>query len=245
MFNIKVDDNGMLFVNLGEFHSKLVAPINVKVLEKCILRGKIKGKDYRYIDDACEISVVLARQVAELFGEEDVVSALNLNVISFDVWQMKLDKANAEIERLKAKITADAPKVLFCNVVSAAEGNVTLSELNGILASNGVCIGANKMCRIMREQGFLSKKPLNQNVNIPTQEAIEKGLLTLREKYIDRKGSIFGVPQTLVTQRGLAYFINTFVKYAIDKPLPTITIEDEAADQAEELQNGGTSSKAV
>lgn len=228
MFVIVKADDGRLYVNLKDFYDNISAPINYKAFTKTLLGKRVEGKDYKRLsDDNYLITVDLARQTAVLFCENEVVKALDEELKTPDVLNTQLEAANKEIERLKAKIAEDAPKVLFCNAVAAAEGSISLTALNALLMSNGVYIGVHKLTQLLREQGYLSGKGVS---TMPTQRAVEMGLFEVCQSYYNGgKGVLCAVPHTVVTQKGVAYFINHFLRYANDKPVPIICDSDEQA----------------
>lgn len=59
---------------------------------------------------------------------------------------------------LEAKVSADAPKVLFADSVAASSSTVLVGELAKIMRQNGVDMGERRLFRWMRDNGYLIKR---------------------------------------------------------------------------------------
>ena len=116
----------------------------------------------------------------------------------------QLAEANKQIEEAK-------PKVLFAEAVSTAKTSILIGELSKLMKQNGVDIGQNRLFDWMRENGYLIKAK-NGSYNMPTQSAMECGLLEIKESTsVNPDGSVRVNKTPKVTGKGQVYFINLFL----------------------------------
>lgn len=116
----------------------------------------------------------------------------------------QLAEANKQIEEAK-------PKVLFADAVSTAKTSILIGELSKLMKQNGVNIGQNRLFDWMRENGYLIKAK-NGSYNMPTQSAMERGLLEIKESTsVNPDGSVRVNKTPKVTGKGQVYFINLFL----------------------------------
>lgn len=119
-----------------------------------------------------------------------------------------------EVERsqqLEAKITEDAPKVLFADSVAASDTDVLVGDLAKILKGNGVEVGANRLFEWLRRDGFLIRRK-GTDWNMPTQRAMELGLFRVKETAVthsDGRVSLSKTPK--VTGKGQTYFVEKYL----------------------------------
>ena len=116
----------------------------------------------------------------------------------------QLAEANKQIEEAK-------PKVLFAEAVSTAKTSILIGELSKLMKQNGVDIEQNRLFDWMRENGYLIKAK-NGSYNMPTQSAMERGLLEIKESTsVNPDGSVRVNKTPKVTGKGQVYFINLFL----------------------------------
>lgn len=131
-------------------------------------------------------------------------------------------EAAKRAEDAEAKITADAPKVLFADSVAASEDSILVARLAGILKQNGLDVGEIRLFARLREDGYLCKSR-GQDWNRPTQRAMDLGLFEVIERTV--QGSD-GAPRlkftAKVTGKGQQYFINKYT------PSDMLAVEVEA-----------------
>ena len=112
---------------------------------------------------------------------------------------------------LETQITADRPKVLFAEAVTASSTSILIGELAKLLKQNGVNIGQNRMFVWMRENGYLISRK-GTDYNMPTQRAMELGLFSIKETTITHADGHIMVSKTpKVTGKGQQYFIEKFL----------------------------------
>lgn len=93
-----------------------------------------------------------------------------------------------------------------------ALGSIGIDDLAKLLFKYGyVTIGRRSLMEMMRRDGFLTiDGPFR---NLPTSEALEQGLLEIREaKVYSPHGRTQTIKTTLVTGAGQIYFIDRYLK---------------------------------
>ena len=119
--------------------------------------------------------------------------------------------AKETIDRQKAQLEAQAPRVLFARSVESSSRSILIGELAKIIRQNGVSIGQNRLFEILRQKGYLGQR--GEYYNIPTQRAMDMGLFEIKKTSILRSdGSTLVTTTTKVTGRGSVYFVNKFLK---------------------------------
>lgn len=118
-------------------------------------------------------------------------------------------------DQLKAKdiqIAEMKPKALFADSVAASHTTILIGELAKILRGNGIDIGANRLFRWMRGQGYLiSRKGTDYNTS--TQKSMDLGLFKIKESTVTHSDGSTSIHKTTkVTGKGQQYFINKFIK---------------------------------
>lgn len=112
---------------------------------------------------------------------------------------------------LEAKVSADAPKVLFAESVAASSSTVLVGELAKIMRQNGVDMGERRLFRWMRDNGYLIKRN-GTDYNMPTQASMEQGLFRIKETVINHSDGHTSVSKTpKVTGKGQTFFLNKFL----------------------------------
>lgn len=123
----------------------------------------------------------------------------------------RIAKLDAENIQLLAENTANKPKVIFADAVSASERSILVGELAKMLRQNGVEIGQNRLFDWMRQNGFLIRRQ-GTDYNMPTQKAMEMGLFEIKETSVVHSAGNVTINKTpKVTGKGQVYFINRFL----------------------------------
>lgn len=111
---------------------------------------------------------------------------------------------------LENKVAEDKPKVLFAEAVETAKTSILIGDLAKILKQNGIETGQKRLFEWMRNNGYLIKK--GDSRNMPTQNAMEKGLFEVKETSVHNPdGTIRITKTTKVTGKGQTYFVNKFL----------------------------------
>ena len=117
--------------------------------------------------------------------------------------------AKRQIDAKTAQIEEMTPKAVFADAVAASKTSILIGELAKILRQNGVeDMGQKRLFEWMRNNGFLIRRKATDR-NMPTQRAIEQGLMEVKETTIchsDGHTSISKTPK--VTGKGQVYFVN-------------------------------------
>lgn len=116
--------------------------------------------------------------------------------------------AHDELKHKNAQIEEMTPKAVFADAVRASKSSILIGELAKILRQNGVEMGQNRLFEWLRRNGYLISRA-GSDRNMPTQRAVEMGLLEIKETTIchsDGHTSISKTPK--VTGKGQIYFVN-------------------------------------
>lgn len=181
------------------------------------VRERIKEiRKYGFTTQTNEDGTHNVQAMAEfLHGKEE--SAGKLAFVALAEWKIK---ATMELERQKDLITAQneelnkqQPKVRFAEQVAVSKDSITVNEMAKLLHKNGVNIGRNRLFEWLREKKLVMKVSDGNDrwSNIPTQVAVNKGLLTIVEKtYTDSWGESRISTTTVVTPKGQDYILKKF-----------------------------------
>ena len=135
-----------------------------------------------------------------------------------------LKEEQARRAELETQAKENAPKVLFANAVATAKTDILVGDLAKILKGNGIEVGANRLFKWMRENGFLIARK-GTDWNMPTQKSMELGLFRVKETVIQHSDGHVGVSKTSkVTGKGQEYFVSRFMdgRFTIDRNVLTI-----------------------
>ena len=103
------------------------------------------------------------------------------------------------------------PKALFANAVSSSQTSILVGDLAKILSQNGMKIGANRLFKKLREEGYLIKRK-GSDWNMPTQKSMELGLFEIKEStHLDSNGCNVTTKTPKVTGKGQIYFVNKYL----------------------------------
>lgn len=121
-----------------------------------------------------------------------------------------LQKEQEKNARLQNKIDRDRPKVVFAEAIDASDATVYLGEFAKMLRQNGIEIGQNRVFDQLRKDGYLLRRCFKGH-NIPTQKAIENGLLKIEESAITHDDGHISVTRNVkITDKGQIFFANYF-----------------------------------
>ena len=112
------------------------------------------------------------------------------------------------VERAKAWIKEQEPKVAFANAITASKNSILVRELARLISQNGIQIGEQRLYKWLREKEFVEKFSCKA-----TQKAINLKVLELVERTSpDKEGNFHTNFTTYVTPKGQAYFIGKFLE---------------------------------
>lgn len=143
--------------------------------------------------------------------EKDWNSPEKVMARALDIAHKQLAQLIGENVKLLTENTANKPKVIFADAVSASERSILVGELAKLLRQNGVEIGQNRLFDWMRQNGFLIRRQ-GTDYNMPTQKAMEMGLFEIKETSVVHSAGNVTINKTpKVTGKGQVYFINRFL----------------------------------
>ena len=140
-----------------------------------------------------------------LLKDDDYIVARSQEILT-----RRLSDAQNKIETLEAKVSIDAPKVLFADTVSASPDSILIKELAAYLTQGGCRIGQNQLFERLRKEGYLCCK--GDYYNLPSQKALNLGLFELVKWSGYRKGEFITSTTPKVTGKGQLYFLKKFLK---------------------------------
>lgn len=109
------------------------------------------------------------------------------------------------------QLEVQRPKVLFADSVAASHSTILIGELAKIISGNGVQIGANRLFKWLRANGYLINRR-GSDWNMPTQRSMNMGLFQIKESTINHSDGATSISKTTkVTGKGQQYFINKFL----------------------------------
>lgn len=182
------------------------------------VRERIKEiRKYGFTTQTNEDGTHNVQAMAEfLHGKEE--SAGKLAFIALAEWKIK---AMIELEKQKDLITVQnkqleqqKPKVKFAEQIAYSDDVISVNSMAKLLHKNGVDIGQNRLYEWLRSNKMVMRiKENKQWSNIPTQKAVDKGILVAEEKsFIDKYNNKRIKTTTKVTPKGQYFILNKFLK---------------------------------
>lgn len=133
----------------------------------------------------------------------------NANETPEQIMARALKIADEALKRKDAIIEEMKPKALFADAVGASDNTCLVGELAKMLRQNGVDIGANRLFKRLRNEGFLGK--YGSNYNVPTQRSMELGLFRIKETTIQHSDGHVTLQRTpKCTGKGQCYFMKRY-----------------------------------
>ncbi len=133
----------------------------------------------------------------------------NANETPEQIMARALKIADEALKRKDALIEEMKPKAMFADAVGASDNTCLVGELAKMLRQNGVDIGANRLFKRLRNEGFLGK--YGSNYNVPTQRSMELGLFRIKESTIQHPDGHITLQRTpKCTGKGQCYFMKRY-----------------------------------
>lgn len=182
-----------------------------------------QGRDVYVINESGLYSLVLSSKLpsAKRFKRwvtSEVLPALrrqggymlaNANETPEQIMARALKIADEALKRKDALIEEMKPKAMFADAVGASDNTCLVGELAKMLRQNGVDIGANRLFKRLRNEGFLGK--YGSNYNVPTQRSMELGLFRIKEATIRHPDGHVTLRRTpKCTGKGQCYFMKRY-----------------------------------
>lgn len=145
-------------------------------------------------------------QVEKEWNSPEMVMKRALEIANNKVKQLKLE--NQEIKKENEEMK---PQALFAQSVTTSNTTILVGELAKILRGNGVNIGANRLFKWLRENGYLISRK-GTDYNMPTQKSMDLGLFKIKETAITHSNGSVSISKTpKVTGKEQQYFVNKFL----------------------------------
>lgn len=178
-----------------------VTTINESGLYSLVLSSKLpSAKRYKHWITS-EVLPALRRQGGYMLA--------NANETPEQIMARALKIADEALKRKDAIIEEMKPKAMFADAVGASDNTCLVGELAKMLRQNGVDIGANRLFKRLRNEGFLGK--YGSNYNVPTQRSMELGLFRIKETPIPHSDGHVTLQRTpKCTGKGQCYFMKRY-----------------------------------
>lgn len=198
--HVDAEDKGVVKHDTPSGEQEMVI-INESGLYSLVLSSKMPGakRFRRWVTNEVLPSI---RKTGGYIAGQESMSDSELMAKALLVAKRQIDAKTAQIEEM-------TPKAVFADAVAASKTSILIGELAKILRQNGVeDMGQQRLFEWMRNNGFLIRRKATDR-NMPTQRAIEQGLMEVKETTIchsDGHTSISKTPK--VTGKGQVYFVN-------------------------------------
>lgn len=198
-----VDDEDKLTRQFnGSGQNRNMVVINESGLYSLVLSSKLPSakRFKRWITS--EVLPALRRQGGYMLTSE--------NETPEQIMARALKIADEALKRKDALIEELTPKALFADAVSVSKHTCLIGELAKLMRQNGLDIGQNRLFERLRQDGYLCK--YGSNHNVPTQRAVDMGLLVIKESTIHHADGHTTLHRTpMITGKGQRYFIEKYV----------------------------------
>ena len=151
-----------------------------------------------------------------LFGKEE--SAGKLAFTELVKTKIKLEMENSKQKDLitvqNEQLEQQKPKVKFAEQIAYSNDVISVNSMAKLLHKNGVDIGQNRLYEWLRNNKLVMRMKENKQwSNIPTQKAVDKGILVAEEKsFLDKYGNKRIKTATKITPKGQYFILNKFLK---------------------------------
>jgi anti-repressor protein len=122
----------------------------------------------------------------------------------------RAEEAEAEVKQLEVKITQDAPRVAYAEMVEAAQETVLVRELAAMITAHAaVTVTQKELFWWLREKRLVQRA--KNCTQLPTKLAVDRGWLVPRHStWTDEAGQVHVARTTGVTVKGQAHFLSVF-----------------------------------
>lgn len=124
------------------------------------------------------------------------------------------------VSELQEQIAIDAPKVELAEAIMETEECVSINQFAKVLKQRGLDIGANRLYRDLRRDGYLMRRK-GTNWNMPTQRMMDKGYFRVVERMTEAEDDYqFVTVTTMITGAGQYHLLAHFLdKYGVRRQL--------------------------
>lgn len=129
------------------------------------------------------------------------------------VAQKTIEEKSKLLQQAKETIEDMKPKALVGECLEVSKDSILVRELAKILKQNGIDIGQNRLFEWLRDNGYLIKT--GSDKNMPTQRAMNLKIFEVKHTNMICNGETKIRKTTMVTGKGINYFINKFVSLEV------------------------------
>lgn len=142
-----------------------------------------------------------------LFGEEETAGTLAFKKLAHDKIELM-----EQVGKQKDLISALEPKAEIADLLISSKDNIDVNAMSKLLSKNGIDMGHRRLLKWLRDNEMIMYAKVREfKYNIPTQRAINSGLLKLKENvFVDTLGEKRVSLKTLVTPKGQKWLLNKF-----------------------------------
>lgn len=132
----------------------------------------------------------------------------------------RLGMLSHAVSELQEQIAIDAPKVELAEAIMETEECVSINQFAKVLKQRGLDIGANRLYRDLRRDGYLMRRK-GTNWNMPTQRMMDKGYFRVVERMTEAEDDYqFVTVTTMITGAGQYHLLAHFLdKYGVHRQL--------------------------
>lgn len=124
---------------------------------------------------------------------------------------MMLGEQEETISKQARTIEEQKPLVTFANSVLGSKDTCLVRDLAKLFTQNGIKIGQKTMFYVLKRDGYICRG--EHSDNMPTQKAVEMGIMEIKETPIfDKEGNSYIKRTPKITQKGCQFFFDKYSK---------------------------------
>lgn len=154
------------------------------------------------------------------------------------VAQKQIEERTKQLEEANGKIQIMLPKAEFADAISGSPDGILIKQMAHLLTQNGYTTGQNRLFSRMRIDGYLCSAR-GTRYNMPTQDSVERGLMTTRETHFTDKDGVTRIEfVTLITPKGQRYFLQRYAHIVLsDEEIKAMLEEEDIIPQVAKLSD--------
>lgn len=209
--HIDVDDKAGVVIHDGRQNREMTV-INESGLYSLILSSKLPNakKFKRWVTSEVLPSI---RKTGGYIPHDENMSDDEIMARALIVAQKTIEEKSKLLKQAKETIEDMKPKALVGECLEVSKDSILIRELAKILKQNGIDIGQNRLFEWLRENGYLIKT--GSDKNMPTQRAMNLKLFEVKHTNMICNGETKIRKTTMVTGKGINYFINKFISLEV------------------------------
>lgn len=164
----------------------------------------------RFTDWVTETVLPSIRQTGGYIAGQESMSDTELMAKALLVAQKQIEERTRQLEEANGKIQTMLPKAELADAISGSPDGILVKQMAHLLTQNGFITGQNRLFSRMRLDGYLCSAR-GTRFNMPTQDSVERGLMTTRETHFTDKAGVTRIEfVTLITPKGQRYFLRRY-----------------------------------